>query len=760
MSEPITLTQPGVQPVPAGEANGSASGASQDGIIAWEERQAVEAIRAALAALGIDTGARPINLRPIPFAGTWGSATSICRALASDLVTRELETGGELADLSKKESKRLVNERVPARAQALAEGVAAQVREAGGFAAIEAANGYVNLSYDANAIAARLIGEVLAAGDAYGNAPARSERVMVEHSQPNTHKAFHIGHLRNSCLGIAASNILAAAGYPVLQATYIGDIGMHVIKCLWCYERFHRGEEPDDPAGRGRWLGEIYAESDARLNYRVEVFAFLHLLAREDEAFVAAIDRSLKYLWRKNADGEDIAYLLGRFIHSQEIKEELLRDPGVIAKFWPIVGDQLRDEVEHPKPYVPIEGVPEPTTTPEERLARWESLAPMMETWWLEVPAWRDEVRETFQRWERKDPAFVTLWEETRAWSLADFRRIFTELGAQFDVWFFESEVEDEGRQIVQDLLARGIAEISDGLPVVKIDEKLGLSRETYRTLPILRSDGTTLYATKDLALTKRKFDQYGVDRAIWVVDARQSLYFQQIPKIMELWGFPQASQAQHLGYEMVRLPEGIISSRKGNVPVYDDVRDAVLDRARKVIDEKNPEMPAETKAVVAEQVGLGALVYAMLARDITKVVVFDLEEALSFDGHAAPYIQYAHARACRILERAEADETTLRDALPGLSFGGAPVAEELALLRKIAELPESVARAAAEYRPLHVTNYVYELAKQFNDFYHVCPVLIAEEPNRTARLALVMATRIALANGLRLLGIAAPTEM
>ena len=136
------------------------------------------------------------------------------------------------------------------------------------------------------------------------------------------------------------------------------------------------------------------------------------------------------------------------------------------------------------------------------------------------------------------------LWRETREWSMAGFRRIFQELGAEFDVWFFESEVEEEGRRIVQELLEQGIAEISEGLPVVKIDEKLGLTEPTYRTLPILRSDGTTLYSTKDLALTKRKFEEYGVDRAIWVVDVRQSLYFQQIFKILELWGFEQAKQA------------------------------------------------------------------------------------------------------------------------------------------------------------------------------------------------------------------------
>ena len=128
---------------------------------------------------------------------------------------------------------------------------------------------------------------MLAQGDSYGRGAARAERVMVEHSQPNTHKTFHIGHLRNTVLGVAVSNILSAAGYPVLQATYPGDIGMHVIKCLWCYENFHLGQEPADPLLRGRWLGEIYAEADARLSYRKQVIDFLVLVSTDDHAFAA-----------------------------------------------------------------------------------------------------------------------------------------------------------------------------------------------------------------------------------------------------------------------------------------------------------------------------------------------------------------------------------------------------------------------------------------------------------------------------------------
>jgi arginyl-tRNA synthetase len=733
-----------------------------DGIVAREEQIARTAIESALSEIGVTAPERGVDLRPVPFAGTWGVASSVCHAIAGDLVLSDLEASGELEGLSKKQAKQKASEATRTRAQELAESIATRVRQSNGFANVEAANGFVNIYFDANQVASHLIGEVLRLGPDYGKGAPKTERVMVEHSQPNTHKIFHVGHLRNSCLGIAVSNILAAAGYPVMQATYPGDIGMHVIRCLWCYERFHKGQEPTDPRLRGRWLADIYAEANARVDYRKEVLEFLHLLAKEDQGIIAAIDRMLKYLWRKNTHGEDIAYLLGRFTHAQDIKDDQLREDDVIVKFWPIIGDQLNDQVVNERPYVPIEGVPEPTMTPQERSARWKELDPHIE-WWADVPRWREEVKETFQRWEAQEPEFVRLWEETREWSLADFRRIFAELGAHFDVWFYESEVEQSGKDIVRELMEMGIAEISDGLPVVKIDEKLGLEKETYRTMPVLRSDGTSLYATKDLSLTKRKFEEYGIDRAVWVVDARQSLYFQQIFKVLELMGFEQAKHAYHLGYEIVALPDGVISSRKGNVPVYDDIRDQVLARAREIIDEKNPQLSTEAKDRVAHQVGLGSLKYAMLARDNNKVVIFDLEEALSFDGHAAPYIQYAHARACRILENAGGETGRRADGQSDrlhLSFGEQLQPEELGLLQQIATLPEEIQRAAEQYRPLLIANYSFELAKRFNDFYHACPVLPSPEPVRTARVALVDATRIALANSLALLAVEAPEAM
>ncbi|MCS7049993.1 MAG: arginine--tRNA ligase, partial [Thermomicrobium sp.] len=667
-----------------------------------EAERAAALINTVLEELGY--GRRSLEMRPIPFSGVWGTSTTVCYQIANEQLAQELEV--VTAGLPKKEARRLVQERVRERAQAIAEEIAARVATRGRYARVEAVNGYVNIVYDTARFANEVLRKVLAAGPDFGRGAPRSERIMVEYSQPNTHKAFHVGHLRNVCLGNALSRILRFAGFDVLEANYIGDIGLHVIKCLWCYLRFHQGEEPPREQ-RGRWLGEIYAEADRRLSYRQEVIELLNEVASQDSTFVQSIDRLLKELWREHQVGEDVAYLLGQIVHGRPLKPEAFSDERTIVKFWPIVGRQLEHELAQARAAsVADEKAAEQLRRLAEWYDRWKRLAATLE-WWPHVPQWEREVRETFQRWERKDPEFIRLWEETRAWSMEEFYRIYDELDVHFDVWFFESEVEEEGRQIVRELLERGIAEISDGLPVVKIDEKLGLEKETYRTLPILRSDGTTLYSTKDLALTKRKFEQYGVDRAIWVVDVRQTLYLQQIFKIMELWGFEQAAKCYHLAYETVMLPSGAMSSRLGNVVLYEDVARQVLERAREIIEEKNPTLPPDVKEAVAQQVGLGSLKYGMLSRDNNRVLVFDIEEALSFEGHAAPYIQYAHARACRILEKV--------DELPeGPYLLSDLTREEIDLIEQIARFPDEVQRAADDYKPLVIANYVYELAQRF----------------------------------------------
>ncbi len=731
------------------------------------EQRAADSINEVVAGLGFQP--RTLEMRAIPFSGSWGTSSSVSYALANEALAAEPMPED---DLSKGELRKRNQGRVREKALELATTIAAALQERGEFERVEAANGYINLYFDMHAVAYSVVDSVRSGGTDYGRGPTQDDRVMVEFSQPNTHKEFHVGHLRNTCLGNALARITEFAGYETLRATYPGDIGLHVIRCLWCYETFHSGEKDAiPPQQRGRWLGDLYTEAVRRLEYREHVVGLLNELAKEDSLFGAAIDRRCKDLFKAGAVGEDVAYLLGQVANQREIKTDGFYDDQTVTRLWPVLGAQLEEELArltadgpYQAPPVPSHSGGPPHVPPlvtveatQERYDTWLRLAPHLD-WWPHVPQWNLDVRETFQRWERKDDDFMALWQETRQWSLDGFQLIWDELGCTFDAWFFESEVEEEGREIVRDLLERGIAEVSDGLPVVKIDEKLGLEKETYRTMPVLRSDGTTLYATKDLALTKRKFEDFGIDRSVWVIDVRQSLYMQQIFKIMELMGFEQASKCHHLAYEIVTLPEGTMSSRKGNAILYDDLATEAKLRAREIIEEKSQalNLSDEQKEIVSTQVGVGALIYSMVARDNNRVIVFDLEEALSFDGHAAPYIQYAHARACRVLERAgtlSASDLRFDDLQP----------QEIDLIQHIALFPAEVQRSCEEYKPLIIATYVYELAKRFNDFYADMdrrPILTAEEPQRSMRVAIVDATRQTLDNGLRLLSIAAPTAM
>lgn len=371
--------------------------------------------------------------------------------------------------------------------------------------------------------------------------------------------------------------------------------------------------------------------------------------------------------------------------------------------------------------------------------------------------AYEAERREIYRRWDAGDPEIRQLWLMTREWSLEELRDILRMLDIHIDVWFFESEVDEPAKQIVEELIRLGIAddERPDGPVIVRIDEKLGLKKEKYRTNVILRSDGTTLYLTKDLALAKIKFEKYGVDRSIYVVDVRQSLHLQQTFKILELWGFKQAQKCYHLGYGFVSLPEGAMSARRGRVVLFKEVADEAVRRVLKEIEAKNPDLPLEMRQEVALKVGLGALTYAMLSVDNNKDIVFVMDEALNFDGRTGPYIQNAHVRASSILRKAGG----LPSQPPRFDYSLLP--HEVTLIDLLSRFPRLVQQAAHEYRPLVIANYAYELAEAFHSFYHVAPVLQSPtEAMRNARLWLVAATRQTLANALYLLDIAAPEVM
>ncbi len=394
------------------------------------EQQAIEEkIKTFCAVNGISLTA--LEWKPIPFSGEWGISTSFFSTAAV-----EARTGEKVV--------------VPQRAQEIAEQVKSSLGSAPGISHVEAVKGYLNLYFNTAEYARRVADTILEQKNWFGSGPATGQLVMVEFSQPNTHKAFHVGHLRSAILGDALARIIEFAGNEVVRANYPGDMGLHVIKWLWGYLKYHNGEEPETDITQ--WMGKVYADASQRLE--------------------------------ENSN--------------------------------------------------------------------------------LEV-----EVRGVYARWDKRDPEIVALWEKTRQWSLEGFEQMYGALDIRFDKYYFNSEEEEPGKKIVEELVDRGIAtdeRLQGGAVVVKIDEVLGLKKEQYRTTVVLRSDGTALYSTEDLALVLHKFRDYpDLSRSVYVVDVRQSLHFTQIFKIMEIAGYEQAKKCLHVAYELVTLPGNVVVSSRGD---------------------------------------------------------------------------------------------------------------------------------------------------------------------------------------------------
>ena len=334
---------------------------------------------------------------------------------------------------------------------------------------------------------------------------------------------------------------------------------------------------------------------------------------------------------------------------------------------------------------------------------------------------------------------------------------LYRVLDIHFDRYYSNSEVEFQGKEIVNELIEKGIAEDlrPDEAVIVRLDDLLGLEKEKYRVLVVLRSDGTALYATEDLALAKLKYEEYSPDRSIYVVDVRQSLHFQQVWKTLELAGYDWASKCQHLAYELVNLPGNVVmASREGTVVRLEDLIREAQARALEIVEEKNPELSPDQKAQISRAVGLGAIKFPMLDRETTKIVTFDWETALDFNGQAAPYIQYAHVRANSILKKAADVPQDVFEPRHDLDE------TEVELIEELSQFPGIVQNSANELKPLHLTNYLYDLAKSFNAFYRQAPVLNAGKDVRDFRLGLVESSRRVLSTGLNLLGLEAPLVM
>jgi len=501
---------------------------------------------------------------------------------------------------------------------------------------VEAAGAFLNITLKPAALAKVLVPQ-LRQGDYFSRLKAMDRpRVMIEYSQPNTHKAFHVGHMRNLALGDALGRVYEACGYPVVMANYIGDEGAHIAKCLWY---IHKMQQKAPGERRGEWLGEMYSKAT---------------IALED--------------------------------------------------------------------------------------------APADQTATLNA-----EVSSVLRAIESKQGPIYQEWKETREWSLADFNDIYQWIGARFDHCFYESEVSEESQHIVEDYLKSGVFAPSDGAIGLDLkEEKLGF-------VIVRKSDGNTTYATKDLALARVKYRQFQIKKSIYVVASEQNLHFKQVFRTLEKMGFSEAKDCFHLSYGMVTLPDGKMSSRKGNVIKFRELRERMEQELDKNLEKYRGEWSEEEILGIRRKLAVGAIRYGMICSDPAKDIVFDLADWLSFEGNTGPYLMYTYARTRSILRKAQ-EQSFLPDHSHLELLQGA---EEREMLRYLNDLNGVIQMTLDQNKLSLLCHHIFNTCKVYNRFLAQVQVLKAESAEaRGARLALLDALSQALKYSLELLGIEPPERM
>ncbi len=496
------------------------------------------------------------------------------------------------------------------------------------FLSVKAVGPYLNFFLAPASFLERAIIDIKQTGSNFGRSEVgRGQRVMLEYSNANTHKEYHVGHLRNLFYGDAVQRILQFNGYHAIPVSYINDFGIHVAKTLWNWQRHPEYAQTAGP--KGKLLGDCYSTANQNIG------------------------------------------------DSQEAKAE---------------------------------------------------------------------VSATMKAIESRQGETYELWQETRKWSIAYFDEIYQRLGIKFEHIFYESEVIADGLKITEELLARGVLIKSQGAIIADL-EAYGLG-----VLPIIRSDGTALYPVADLALAKLKFVDYKLQESVYVVDIRQGLYFKQLAKIFELAG--EKFKISHLGYDFVTLKNGMMSSRSGNVITYDQLFAEALARAQKEVFSRHQDWSEEKIQAISEKLAIAALKFEMLKVSADKVITFDMNEALRFDGFTAAYLQYTGARLASLVRKSEIIKSG------SLDYQLLAHPKELALALCLQRFPEIILKAGEQRDASVIARYLFELAQVFNDYYHEVPVLKAETPLAAARLALLASVRQVLENGFTLLGLSYLEEM
>lgn len=365
------------------------------------------------------------------------------------------------------------------------------------------------------------------------------------------------------------------------------------------------------------------------------------------------------------------------------------------------------------------------------------------------------EAREMLRKWEQGDEEVRSLWRKMNEWVYAGFDETYKALGVSFDKIYYESDTYLEGKEKVEEGLAKGVfyrredGSVWADLTKDGLDEKL-----------LLRADGTSVYMTQDIGTAKLRFHDYPINKMIYVVGNEQNYHFQVLSILLDRLGFEWGKSLVHFSYGMVELPNGKMKSREGTVVDADDLVEGMVEQARRTMDEagKNTDMSEAEKQEVARIVGLGALKYFLLKVDARKNMVFNPEESIDFNGNTGPFIQYTYARIRSILRKAQEAGIALSDTLP---TDVALSTKEEEIIQRLADFGNVVRAAGEDYSPSGIANYCYELVKLYNQFYHEFQILREEDTaKRNFRLILSRNVAKVVRLGMELLGIEMPERM
>ena len=369
-------------------------------------------------------------------------------------------------------------------------------------------------------------------------------------------------------------------------------------------------------------------------------------------------------------------------------------------------------------------------------------------------PELDDEAREIFTKLEHGEPEEVELWQWFRDESLKEFNRVYKMLGIEFDSYNGESFYSDKMPRFVKELEEKGLLEESRGAHIVDL-EKYGLG-----VALITKSDGSTLYITRDIAAAVYRKETYDFYKNIYVVASQQNLHFQQWIQILELMGYEWARDCVHVPFGLVSLEDGTMSTRHGRVVFLEDVLNRAVEQTKEIIREKgvNTDNIDET----ARQVGIGAVIFNELSNNRIKDYVFSWSKVLDFNGETGPYVQYTYARCASVLRNAgeEAVKKAMEKGLAGVNAKYLTGESSFALAKLLYRLPQVVVEAGEKFEPSIVTRHIVDIAQSFNRFYHDEHILVDDEEEKAAKLALVIAAKTAIKNGLALLGMEAPERM